>query len=123
MKYIRTDGNHIYERIEQRIMKSVYFGGEQYRHNLNSEWENIVEQADTIQELCDGFYIDVDLNVERNFEYAFHHFEHFAKTMKSFKTTSKVMVKRLGGGYGYIRTDKCLLYVAKLNDKGELELL
>lgn len=82
-----------------------------------------LSKSESLEELCDGFYIDVDLNVERNFEYAFHHFEHFAKTMKSFRTTSKAMVKRLSGGYGYIRTNKCLLYVAKLNDKGELELL
>ena len=85
--------------------------------------EEFINQSENLEELCDGFYIDVDLNVERNFEYAFHHFEHFAKTMKSFRTTSKVMVKRLGGGYGYIRTDKCLLYVAKMNENGELELL
>lgn len=57
MKYIRTDENNIYEKIEQRIMKSI-FGGEQYRHNLNSQWENIVEEADTIEELCDEFVID-----------------------------------------------------------------
>lgn len=123
--YIRTkDGIHSVE-VETLSNGIIRYSLSNYDSLINKEdFEKItIREADTIEELCDGFYIDVDLNVERNFEYAFHHFEHFAKTMKSFRTTSKVMVKRLGGGYGYIRTDKCLLYVAKLNDKGELELI
>lgn len=123
MKYIRTPIG-IYD-----LENSVWFDFDglcKYHISHCEYYENNPDEcktSDLLEELCDGFYIDVDLNVERNFEYAFHHFEHFAKTMKSFRTTSKVMVKRLGGGYGYIRTDKCLLYVGKLNDKGELELV
>lgn len=123
MKYIRTPIG-IYD-LENSIFYD--FDGLCKYHISHCEYyENNPDEcktSDLLEELCDGFYIDVDLNVERNFEYAFHHFGHFAKTMKSFRTTSKVMVKRLGGGYGYIRTDKCLLYVGKLNDKGELELI
>lgn len=123
MKYIRTPIG-IYD-LENSIFYD--FDGLCKYHISHCEYyENNPDEcivSDLLEELCDGFYIDVDLNVERNFEYAFHHFKHFAKTMKSFRTTSKVMVKRLGGGYGYIRTDKCLLYIAKLNDKGELELI
>lgn len=123
MKYIRTPIG-IYD-LENSIFYD--FDGLCKYHISHCEYyENNPDEcksSDLLEELCDGFYIDVDLNVERNFEYAFHHFEHFAKTMKSFRTTSKVMVKRLGGGYGYIRTDKCLLYVGKLNDKGELVLI
>ena len=122
--YIRTnDGVYLKIRECDENNKILIVGKTITDFGIYIEKKDIINQSENLEELCDGFYIDVDLNVERNFEYAFHHFGHFAKTMKSFRTTSKVMVKRLGGGYGYIRTDKCLLYIGKLNDKGELELI
>ena len=107
--YIRTDEGHIYERIEQRILKCVYFGGEQYRHNLNSKWENIIDQADTIEELCDEF-VGVDKTCENG---------HQLLRAIPYKCANFWN----GGVYGAIWTDKGLQFVARINSKGELELL
>lgn len=110
MKYIRTDENHIYERIEQRIL------GEQYRHNLNSEWENIIEEADTIEELCDLVRFKTKDNVTHYIDL--------------HKNTIEDIVVHFGGkniiidSFRYcIETDKGLIFVAKLNNKGVLQLI
>ena len=66
--------------------------------------KGIINQADTIEELCDEFV------VEDKDEFAiFHNF-------KLAKQTKGII-------YGAIWTDKGLTYVAKMNSKGELELL
>ena len=108
--YIRTDEGHIYERIEQRIMKCVYCGGEQYRHNLNSKWENIIAQADTIEELCDEYVIP-----------------RYQDTFIVDRFSKQICLNHIkcgyGDVYGAIWTSKGLIYVAKMNDKGELELI
>ena len=67
---------------------------------------DVEKEADTIEELCDEFvisYID-----------GFHQLASFP---------SKVEVMLGHSVYGAIRTDKGLIYVAKMNDKGEFELL
>ena len=63
----------------------------------------IVEEADTIEELCDEFVCN----------------EMFIYD----KTDMKWFVEKGDNVYGAIWTDKGLIYVAKMNDKGELELL
>ena len=112
MKYIRTkDG--IYE-----INKLIY------AFNDNEEYliKDIVKEADTIEEVCDAFVWekypwaevievfpdnpwDKTTPKERNLKYA-------RERAKAGKTI-----------YGAIWTDKGLIYVAKMNEKGELELL
>ena len=88
MKYIRTNDGKIY------LVK------------CECVLQNGDRQADTIEELCDEFVVDLNgkkiisaLTFERSLDY--------------------------GGDeiYGAIWTDKGLIYVAKMNDKGELELL
>ena len=66
--------------------------------------DEIVKQADTIKELCD--------------EYVYH-LKGGGKFIDEKLVTSFVY-KEI---YGAIWTDKGLIYVAKKNDKGELELL
>ena len=65
--------------------------------------------ADTIEELCDEFVIfnsnDVCVGIINNYETAI------------YKSPYKATI------YGAIWTDKGLIYVAKIKDKGELELL
>jgi hypothetical protein len=56
MSYIRTEKG-IYEKIEQRIHLTQYNPFGMYKHNLKSEAELIIAEADTIEELCDGFYL------------------------------------------------------------------
>ena len=71
---------------------------------------DIIKQADTIEELCDEFVI------EHNGKMCV-----FAKKYK--ETLWDIWVEKSKVIYGAIWTDKGLIYVAKLNDKGEWELL
>lgn len=65
---------------------------------------NIIKQADTIPELCDEFV---------------YHLKSGGKFIDDKLTKSNIYENV----FGAIWTDKGLIYVAKMNDKGELELL
>jgi len=69
--------------------------------------ENVVKQADTIEELC-----DLIIAWHNNNFMPFMLFELPLINRSTYKTI-----------YGAIWTDKGLIYVAKMNYKGELELL
>ena len=73
--------------------------------------------ADTIEELCDGFYI-VD-GQELCFEEVFTNFDKFKS---SYEYYNKYCVGKYDG-YGFIKTSKGLIFVAKMNKKGDLELI
>jgi len=100
MKYIRTkDG--IFETINQSLYL-LYIDGESL--------EKVIKQADTIGELCDCFIYENEKDgkiVEKILTYA-----------GILYSTGDYRLK-----YGAIWTDKGLIYVAKMNEKGELELL
>lgn len=114
MKYIRTkDG--IYEPIhyEDQLIEAEYYLD--HENNLIDE-RDIIKQADTIEELCDEFvkkskqtwnnYFVIGEDALRIFDRKYHkedlvHYDY----------------------YGAIWTDKGLIYVAKMNEKRELELL
>lgn len=106
MKYIRTkDG--IYD-----LDKSIWyeFTGHKVRMPYCEEYEKqpeLCETADTIEELCDRFVV-----VEHGLDDPFNVDFEIAKT---FIGKAKV--------YGAIWTEWGLKYVAKMNEKGELELL
>ena len=74
----------------------------------------IVYETDTIEELCDEFVIDYQYNA--NIVYGDLE---WAKVKAN--VNSKLGIKSTI--YGAIWTNKGLIYVAKMNDKGELELL
>lgn len=77
----------------------------------------IVEQAETIEELCDKFVIFDKCD-------ALPHIRTSFKEVKAYKSIyDKVDKKFIKKIYGAIWTDKGLIYVAKMNEKGELELL
>jgi len=69
----------------------------------------VIKQADTIEELCDCIVYVTDTNKK-----------HIEKDLKPTLWEKKVNIKEI---YGAIWTDKGLIYVAKMNQKGELELL
>lgn len=105
-KYIRTK-NAIYERLfkDKCLNKgtSIIVNGEIMPYK-----EDVIAQADTIEELCDGFVVDYGEGIKHfisNYEYL----GNFAK------------YKNVYGGIWL--NEWGLKYVAKLNDKGELELL
>ena len=105
MKYIRTkDG--IYD-----LDKSIWyeFTGRKVRMPYCEEYEKqpeLCKTANTIKELCDEF---VGINDGK-------------PQMLRFVPYACAQYWN-GGVYGAIWTDKGLIYVAKMNKKGELELL
>lgn len=113
MKYIRTKNGEIHEFLEEGINNAII----STKGCVIMKYA-ITKQADTIEELCDEFihnnqllnpyYIDpkdTELIAFRNrLEYEFKEKNH----------------KEI---YGAIWTDKGLIYVAKMNEKGEFELL
>ena len=107
MKYIRTkDG--IYEVVEDRKdgMWAVVKEHKPDNYNFKMSLRKITKIADTIEELCDWFV------VIRDSEYILASYS----DMKNWFDSSREK-------YGAIWTDKGLIYVAKMNDKGVLELL
>ena len=105
MKYIRTkDG--IWEVSSFKGMRTIR--NKQCEYVLYQDTD-VIAQADTIEELCDEFMI---FNSNNTCIGIIDHYE----TAK-YKSPYKAIV------YGAIWTDKGLIYVAKMNDKGELELL
>ena len=71
--------------------------------------EKVVAQADTIEELCDEF-VCVIPNKEKPY-------------LLDKNTNLRLQANYIGDVFGAIWTDKGLIYVAKINSKGELELL
>ena len=95
MKYIRTkDG---------KVKKSKDFTTDEL-WNYENETDNILKQSDTIEELCDEF-IGVVGNMHRQL------------TGTNIRFWNDCTI------YGAIWTDKGLQFVARMNSKGELELL
>ena len=73
------------------------------------------KKADTIEELCDEFV--VIYNESKKFKKPFTSFYSDIIGVLKEHDLSECKI------YGAIWTDKGLIYVAKMNDKGELELL
>ena len=116
MRFIRTE-NKVYRNASTD--KDIVIICKKRRLTVNPK--DIIKQADTIEELCDEF-IDID-----NHDY-------YKISHKDGITFALSKTERLLGNYdirceeigqimGSIYTDKGLIYVAKMNDKGELELL
>lgn len=106
MKYVRTkDGIMVFTDLPYDIDDS---GNQSYKG---------MKIADTIEELCDRFVI----------EYKQHNEQHILKTFlraeRNFLRDKMYELNHIKNLYGAIWTDKGLIYVAKMNDKGELELL
>ena len=70
----------------------------------------VIKQADTLEELCDEF-VGIDTQG--------HYIIHNDDFIKGARIIPLEDVKY----FGAIWTDKGLIYVAKMNEKGELELL
>lgn len=102
-------GNYIYEKIRH------WEYGEKYKieyRKINA----IIKQADTIEELCDLYVIWL-----KNRELPL--IERTQKGRRLYPSYFEVGECSFDKGYGAIWTDKGLIYVAKMNEKGDLELL
>lgn len=107
MKYIRTKDGRIYatDNIRKKEGCVVYYPIK--GSGVGFEDREIINQADTIEELCDEFVLCED--------------NHYC--VVSDVEAKEMATSNYGTIYGAIWTDKGLIYVAKMNNKGELELL
>lgn len=116
MKYLRTkDGFFVYAG-KMPISLRNQAKGDYYRGVLDRKYhcygvgilkkENIIKQSDDIEELIDKFVICSENGDKFIYD--------------PFKLDGWIVEGTL---YGAIWTDKGLIYVAKLNEKGEWELL
>ena len=115
MRYIRTK-DRIYE-VEENIMLTSL--PPQYKVKgicKGISEKNVIKQADTIEKLCDEIVV-IFPNGEKNIW--------SARAVYSCKELKEVFDIDFTEEeiYYAIWTDKGLIYVAKMNDKGELELL
>ena len=120
MKYIRTK-NGIYELVEDNNKEWGKQIVVKFPKNLNMKVadvkDQILKQADTIEELCDYFLIDKNdiEHYEPTTLLIFDDYDDFKYSMFGYEFAS---------GYGCIKTDKGLIYVAKFNwEDEELELI
>ena len=104
MKYIRTK-DEVYDSEKDN---------DKYR--LDLVFEKILKQADTIEELCDEFVIK---HITSPKPYVADKYQK-TQILKDRQKTFEYGVKEIKGA---IYTDKGLIYVAKMNDKGELVLI
>lgn len=103
MKYIRTKDGRIIDTKGKELVnpRVVQFYDDDLK---NAMWvDDIIAQADTVEELCDEF-------------------------VGIYKNICEVVIDKTNWNkydifYGAIWTDKGLIYVAKMNEKGVLELL
>ena len=111
MKYIRTK-NGIYEVVEDNNKEWGKQIVVKFPKNLNMKLadvkDQILKQSDNIEELCDEFVVvnNTCFNMPQLLG---------TEIDKDYYKHEEV--------YGAIWTDKGLIYVAKMNDKGELELI
>ena len=108
MKYIRTKDGRIGKFYQEQSFTITCSLG-------CIDKDNILNQADTIEELCDEFVM-LRLKDEMN--------DNEPIIFKHLDLAKSYFEKYLGYAiYGAIWTDKGLVYVAKMNKEGELELL
>ena len=110
MKYVKTKEG-IFE-VEQKYRDLVSCGEKGI--NYYQGWK-IKKQADSIEELCDGWVLESKAYTSGFF--VIYNTKENQERMKNFKLRKGETL------FGAIWTDKGLIYVAKMNDKGELELL
>ena len=105
--YIRTK-NRIYKAECETCNKQGYYIDE-YDCDVILK-RQIIKQADTIEELCDRFVV-IDKETKE------------VISIVSFLEYAKLWAPLKYDIYGSVWTDKGLIYVAKMNDKGDLELI
>lgn len=125
MKYIRTKDGRIAEIKENMIIKvcddatRLVYKKQPYICVLHGD-DDIIKQADTIKELCDMFVV-IDKEFPMPIEMPLTYKKEFEK-MKEAASIGMLMKQDIQLKLA-IWTDKGLIYVAKMNEKGELELI
>ncbi len=115
MKYVRTKDRVCEFEMELSTMPNlIAVKGEGINGFVRRE--DIVKQADTFEELCDGLIVEQKDNEDKWFTMSVNEFKNMDLEEKQY------MVKDWNY-YGFIKNDKGLIYVAKMNEEGKLELL
>lgn len=113
-KYIRTKDGRIFDTSEIDI---PYLVIENRWLDFNSQGRfEILKQANTIKELCDGFLVEYKNGVHD----LYHDFYHLQWHYNAHSEENNDITGRYGCIWVF---GKGLIYVAKLNEEGELELL
>ena len=107
MKYIRTK-NRIYQVESETFNKQGYYI-DRYEEDVILK-EQVIKQADTIEELCDRFVV-MDKETKE------------VMNIVSFLAYAKLWSYCKYNIYGAVWCEWGLRYVAKLDDKGELVLI
>jgi len=108
MKYVRTKDGKVWTNKNPNHDKDIFTS----RYNP----KEVVREADTIEELCDRVVVKDSNNKEpRVYNIKKHNWRKIANTLFNIRKVEWVKFA--------IWTDKGLIYVAKMNDKGCLELL
>ena len=110
--YIRTkDGVYKIDEVKP------YFLDEKQKLFINNELkvaineQRVIDQSENLEELCDEFVV-----IENVYGKIYHSINYtLCDDLRNDKDNE--------GIYGCIWTSKGLIYVAKMNDKGELELI
>lgn len=117
MKYIRTKNGEIHEFLEEGINNAII----STKGCVIMKYA-ITKQANTIEELCDEFVVcetNTSKNITYNHNYQIGMLEEYMNKVFPFKPTYIT----LNFIRGAVWTEKGLIYVAKMNEKGEFELL
>lgn len=110
--FIRTKDNRIY-----KVDSITYIEGDTPYYTVEGvddfAFEQLINEADTIDELCDEFIVENTYYGQR-YQSVYYDYE-----------IAKQNVDVVSGGvlYGVIYTDKAPVPVAKMNKKGDLELI
>ena len=123
MKYVRTKDGKIYDSLALRVDEIVYKDEQgkwcrEYR--TVDPLKKALKIAETIEELCDEFVLDHPLFGD-NCKCLYHSFEKAKNGIKKRSDDAHNLYDFII--YGAIWTELGLKYVAKMNDKGEFELL
>ena len=101
---------------DEDIGEHIEYDGKAGRSMDNWYLKDIIKQADTIEELCDRVVVkDFNNKEPRIYNPNKYNWKATAKTLFGLRKVEWVKFA--------IWTDKGLIYVAKMNDKGALELL
>ena len=132
MKYIKTkDG--IYDTYsthiqlgKAKITNEIKYYYQSNAYSIPFKLE-VLSQADTVEKLCDEFDIIIPAGIYRYgiYHMRFEGYGDFIRTWKEYKEKhgNNFNHFEMIGAYGAIWTGKGLIYVAKMNDKGELCLI
>lgn len=127
MKYIRTkDGIFKVVKEENNWLEIISNFERKMQCHCVIKKHAVINQADTIEELCDVFVLETEGKITTYDKAYFTCFSEdwYHDYLKAFDSGAMLGHEMSVNGYGAIHIkDKGLIYVAKMNDKGELEWL